>query len=289
VDGGAVPWSGAGEGEAAFPVSPGAHNVDISWRTNVEAGLRASAAPLDLKYPAANVETRLRLPADRWILFVHGDTPLGPAVLFWSYLLAVIIVAAGLGYAPFTPLSGRQWALLGLGLTQVDAGTAFLAVAWILALGLRRKNPPQKGWFAFDLLQILLVILTLAGLSSLYEAIQTGLLGLPRMQVAGNGSSAFDLIWTMDRIKGAMPEPGAISAPLWVYRGVMLAWSLWLAWSLLGWIKWGYAGFSEGGVWRKPVFKPRPPRLRFRETSKAAPAPLQDGKGGEEPSETAAK
>lgn len=289
VDGRAVPWSGA-EAGVAFPISPGAHVVDISWRSNQEAGLRAAAAPLDLQYPAANVETRLQLPGDRWILFVHGDTPLGPAVLFWSYLAAIIIVAAGLGCAPFTPLAGWQWALLGLGLTQVDAETAFLAVAWILALGLRRNNPPRKGWFTFDLLQILLVVLTLAGLSSLYEAIQTGLLGLPRMQVAGNGSSAFDLVWTMDRIKGAMPEPGAISVPLYVYRGVMLAWSLWLAWSLLGWLKWGYAGFSAGGVWRKPVFKPRPPRLRFRETPKAPvmekAAPEQDGKGAEEPAET---
>lgn len=290
ADGGAVPWSGAGEGEIAFPVSPGAHAVDIRWRTKREAGISTVAAPVDLKYPAANVDTRLQLPGDRWILSVHGDTPLGPAVLFWSYLAAIIIVAAGLGYAPFTPLAGWQWALLGLGLTQVDAETVFLAVAWILVLGIRRNNPVMGGWFAFDFLQIVLVLLTLAGLSSLYEAIQTGLLGLPRMQVAGNGSSAFDLVWTMDRIKGAMPEPGVVSVPLYVYRAVMLAWSLWLAWSLLGWLKWGYAGFSAGGVWRKPVFTPRKPRLRFREAQKTGPAndkgaAEQAGKGEDGPAE----
>ncbi len=289
-DGAVIPYGGSDAGEISYPVSPGAHAVTARWRLKEEAGTRLAAGPADLKMPAANVETRIRPPEDRWILFVHGDTPMGPAVLFWSYLAAVIAAAFGLGRLPFSPLKSWQWALLGIGLTQVDAGAAFVAVAWLLALGLRRKNVPEKGWFGFDLMQIVLVLLVLAGLSSLYEAIQTGLLGLPRMQIGGNGSSARELIWTMDRISGPLPEPGAFSVPLYVYRAVMLVWSLWLAWSLLGWLKWGYAAFGQGGVWRKPVFAPRKPRFRFRDQGAAPGQPSTDVKAPERadaPGETA--
>jgi hypothetical protein len=45
-----------------------------------------------------------------------------------------------------------------------------------------------------------------------------------------------------------------------VYRGAMLAWSLWLALSLLKWLKWSWAAFSMGGLWKKaPVRAPLPP------------------------------
>jgi hypothetical protein len=34
------------------------------------------------------------------------------------------------------------------------------------------------------------------------------------------------------------------------YRGAMLAWALWLAVSLLRWLRWGWISFSEGGIWK---------------------------------------
>jgi ABC-type Na+ efflux pump permease subunit len=37
---------------------------------------------------------------------------------------------------------------------------------------------------------------------------------------------------------------------MWVYRGVMLVWALWLAFAMLKWLKWGWACFSEGGLWK---------------------------------------
>ena len=43
----------------------------------------------------------------------------------------------------------------------------------------------------------------------------------------------------------------ALSLPIFVYRGLMLFWALWLAWSLLAWLKWGWNAFSAGGLWRR--------------------------------------
>jgi hypothetical protein len=40
-----------------------------------------------------------------------------------------------------------------------------------------------------------------------------------------------------------------LSAPVWLYRALMLAWALWLATSLLKWVAWAWRCFSEGGAW----------------------------------------
>jgi hypothetical protein len=92
-------------------------------------------------------------------------------------------------------------------------------------------------------------------LGGLYLAVQNGLLGIPAMQVAGNSSSMFELNWYQDRIGARMPEAWVLSLPLWVYRLLMLLWSLWLAFSLLKWLRWGWSCWSTGGWWRN-----RPPR-----------------------------
>ena len=43
--------------------------------------------------------------------------------------------------------------------------------------------------------------------------------------------------------------------PLWIYRLLMLLWALWLAISVLGWLRWGWGALNVGGIWIK-----RPPK-----------------------------
>jgi len=45
-----------------------------------------------------------------------------------------------------------------------------------------------------------------------------------------------------------------VSLPIWTYRAAMLAWALWLAWTVIGWLRRGLAAWLQGGYWRK---KPR--------------------------------
>jgi hypothetical protein len=99
-------------------------------------------------------------------------------------------------------------------------------------------------------MQLLLAALTLAALAALVYAIQVGLLGAPQMQIAGNGSSAEVLRWYQDRSAAELPRPWVFSLSVWFYRLAMLAWSLWLAQSLLRWLRWGFAQWSAGGIWR---------------------------------------
>jgi hypothetical protein len=103
-------------------------------------------------------------------------------------------------------------------------------------------------------------------------SIQQGLLGLPEMQIAGNGSSARLLRWYQDIAGDTLPRAWVISVPLLVYRLAMLAWALWVAQALLRWLRWGWGCFTAGGLWRpvrrtmvragdhRPPGPPSPPR-----------------------------
>ncbi len=89
----------------------------------------------------------------------------------------------------------------------------------------------------------------------LFVAVEQGLLGYPDMQVSGNLSNAYDLKWYQDRAEEVLPTAWVVSVPLLVYRVLMLLWSLWLAFALLGWLKWGWQAFSTHGLWRTIEFK----------------------------------
>ena len=102
----------------------------------------------------------------------------------------------------------------------------------------------------------ILIVLTLVALICLVGAIPQGLLGTPDMHVAGNGSTAQALRWFADRSDDVLPGATAISVPLWVYKVAMLAWAIWLANAVIGWLRFGFAAWTRDGYWRAPAPKP---------------------------------
>jgi hypothetical protein len=241
-------------GELLLPLAPPVTRVETRWReaNGIRTFFRPSA--VDLAVPGTNVDLTVQMPAQRWVLWVAGPA-FGPALLFWSALLVTVLVALGLARVPHAPLGAWAWILLGVGLTQVSVPAAALVVVWLLALGWRGAVGARvQRWWLFDLMQLMLVVATVAGLVVLFRAVEQGLLGQPDMQIAGNGSTAAVLRWTQDRVAGPLPTPLVVSLPLLIYRLAMLAWALWLATALLGWFRRGWTAFGMGGLWR-----PRPP------------------------------
>jgi hypothetical protein len=239
------------ERRVPIALAPGAHQVGLGWREprGITAWFRGSA--VDLGAPSVNAHVEIGVPAGRWVLFVGGPR-LGPTVLFWPILLVVAALAVGLARIPWTPLETRHWLLLGLGLTQAPLPAAALVVVWLLALGFRGRLSDAertRSHAAFDLLQVTLAALTVAALAALVFAIQEGLLGTPVMQIAGNGSDHDLLRWYQDRSAAVLPTPWMLSPSLWLYRLTMLAWSLWVAQALVGWLRWGWRQWSAGGHW----------------------------------------
>jgi hypothetical protein len=202
------------------------------------------------------VRLAINVPDDRWLLWARGPA-WGPAILFWGYLLMVIAAAYALALTRRTPLTMVQWLLLGLGLTQVPAFAGLAVVGWFFAMTWRKSRPAQSR-FVHNVTQLLLAWLTLAALGCLYAAVHSGLLVQPDMQVAGGGSSSSSLYWYVDRVAGELPSASILSVPLWVYRLLMLLWSLWLAASIVRWLPWAFACFKEGGLWKGPEKKAPP-------------------------------
>ncbi len=234
----------------ALPIVPGTQRVELVFRLPEGVQTHFSAPAVGLGLPSVNAELVVRMPAERWVLFAGGPR-MGPAVLFWSLLVVLALVAFALGRVKLTPLTTLHWGLLAIGLSQLPIPAAALVAGWLLLLGWRGRTP-QLDVTPFRLRQLALVPLTLAALAALFAAIQQGLLGQPDMQVTGNGSSQSALRWFADRSTAELPQPWVLSVPLLVYRGLMLAWALWLAWALLGWLRWGWKMFGAGGLWTPP-------------------------------------
>jgi hypothetical protein len=252
VDGAEQPLRQEGR-RVPIPLAPGARSVEIAWREPTGMGLLLRGPEVDLGLPSVNAHVEVEVPPSRWVLLVGGPR-LGPSVLFWPMLAVVAALALALARLGAAPLRARHWLGLGIGLTQAPLPAAALVVAWLLALGARGRlaEPERAGSpLAFDALQVLLAALTLAALAALVLAIRMGLLGAPEMQIAGNGSEAGLLRWYQDRSASGLPRPWVLSVSLWVYRGAMLAWSLWVAQALVGWLRWGFAQWSHGGIWRR--------------------------------------
>jgi hypothetical protein len=234
-----------------LPVAPGKQEVVVSWREprGIAGYFRTSS--VDAGLAGVNGTVHTTMPGDRWTLLLGGPR-IGPAILFWGVVVALALIAVALGRIAITPLKPRHWFLLGLGLTQAPLGMSAIVVAWLLALGLRKKFSDQYASNRlFNAGQVILAVWTLAALVSLFWAVQQGLLGTPEMQIVGNGSDSSSLNWYQDRTSAQLPTAWVISVPLLVYKLLMLAWALWLAYALLRWLQWGWRCFSEGGYWRK--------------------------------------
>ncbi|MDP2345878.1 MAG: hypothetical protein Q8O67_33370 [Deltaproteobacteria bacterium] len=237
------------------PLNPGSQRVELVVRLPSGVAFKTTSPAFDVGKEAVNVEVTLDLPDDRWVLFCWGPRT-GPAVLFWSFLVIVVVTALALSRVPVSTLKAHQWVLLSLGLTQVPVVVAALVAGWLLVLGWRAKPLfTERGRVhdaVFDLFQLTLVGWTVVAVVGFGYSIHEGLLGNPDMQIEGNGSSGTALRWYADRATSTVPLVTAWSVPMMAYRLAMLAWALWSAQALIRWLREGFKAFGAGGFYREP-------------------------------------
>jgi hypothetical protein len=99
--------------------------------------------------------------------------------------------------------------------------------------------------------QIGIVLMTFVVLCIFVVIVRAGLLGNPEMFIVGNNSTRLELNWFEPRTGLNLPVGRIVSISVWFYRLLMLCWALWLAASLLRWLKWGWTQFSYGGFWAR--------------------------------------
>jgi hypothetical protein len=258
-------------GVVSLPLEPGKHQVALSWRSADGISALFTTPAVNLGAPSVNASTQMEMPRSRWVL-LSGGPSLGPAVMFWGLLIVIVGLAVGLGRSGRTPLKARHWLLLGVGLSQVPVYLSILVVGWLFALDARGRLKAELPVWQFNLMQAGLALLTLVALAVLFFAVKQGLLGLPDMQIAGNGSRGYLLRWFEDRADAVAWHAWVLSVPLAVYRLLMLAWALWIAFALLRWLRWSWEAFSSGGYWRSMVLR-RPKRVKTLSTDSSEDEP----------------
>lgn len=234
----------------ALPISPGNQDIVIKWNENRGISPFYQSSSINLGIDSVNHAIKIKPGYDRWVLITRGPV-MGPAVLFWGMLGVILIIAYALGRIKQTPLSTLQWILLGIGLSASEPWALIIIAGSILALRARGTvDTTTMSRVKFNLFQVMLALFMLFTISTLLGAIQHGLLGSPDMQITGNGSSIYGLNWYSARIKEISPSVTIISVPVYIYRILMLLWSIWLAFALIKWAQWAWTNFTKNEYWR---------------------------------------
>ena len=238
---------------------PGRQTLEVRWKDSLAPSAIYTTPDLDLGGEAVNTRLQVRVAAERWVLWVDGPR-MGPAVLLWAQLAVALLVLLAVSRVKAVPIGYIGWLVIAVGLTQASGSFANVLIA-VAAVWSKRYWEDARA-LPYNAGQIVLVVGALFSVLAFYHGIAQGLLGMPDMHIAGNGSSSHLLNWYQDRTVGSrMPVSTVISAPMWVYRLVMLGWALLAALALTRLALWFWR------AWRQPVmfrsFGPRPSRLKL--------------------------
>ena len=122
----------------SLPLSPGTRKVVLKWRESRGMTLFYPTSDVNLGQNSVNASMDVYLPGNRWPLFLGGEPLTGPAVLFWSVLLVVVILSAGIAMTGLTPLRFHHLFLLGVGMSMSSLGACFFVVLWLVAMKWRK-------------------------------------------------------------------------------------------------------------------------------------------------------
>lgn len=238
------------DGKLMVALKPGSQQVEIKWTENRDLGVVSHADAVQFPVEVSNIRSRIDIPDNRWTLWAHGPLQ-GPAIRFWVVLTCSLLIALILARLPHSPLRTTEWLLLALGLTQIHMLGGLFIAGWFFLLAWRGRNG-QITWpsYGFNGLQVSLAAATVIMIGLFITVISKGLLGDPDMFIRGNGSSLHTLKWYQPSTDGALPPILCVTVSIWLYRFLMLLWALWLAFSLIRWMKWGWQQFSAGGYLR---------------------------------------
>ncbi len=243
-------------GSLRVGVVPSSHRVLVAFTEPRGMGTALTTPRVTIGSSVVDVNLRVELPEDRWLLFATGPS-WGPIVLFWGHLALVLFVAFALGRVARSPLETYEWALLALGLLQLPIPFTLVVAAWFFFV--RFQHDRKLAGRSFNAAQVLLGLHAFVAAVILIGAAWVGLTDRPDMQVVGNGSYASSLSFYQDRAHDALPTAKVITVSMWLWKGLMLAWAFWLARSVVRWALWAVGPFRDGGFFVDVPPPPRPP------------------------------
>jgi hypothetical protein len=243
------------DGILALDLLAGENNISLEFKSG-KTSIMYKVPVLKFESPVTNAEFKLNA-SKRWVMFTGGGD-IRPAVLVWGILIAFAIFAWFLNRHTKTPLKFVSWLLLLFGLSQTFWMTSFFIIVWIVAFSLKEgyikklKDENALTFSKFNQVQTGLGILALVGLITLISVVAKGLMSNPEVFTIGFGTFGAHLSWYTQSWNGVDNNPWILSLPMSAYRVFMLGWGIWLAFSLMTWLKWMWQEYSRDGYWKKP-------------------------------------
>lgn len=257
------------------PVQRGVQTVVIEFRSP-SGKARLSTPAVDLGGPVSNVTYKLSHAKQRWVMWTSGPG-WGTAVLYWSQLIVLLVVAWGL-----TKLPGRLFSLPVAVLLVLGFSTFYFTVVWLVALvawqawvGWRARSAFSLSPPLFNLQQVALAAFTGLTVLAMTGAIAFGLLGAQPDMMLRAPSGLGLMEWVVSQAPaGPLEGPVVISLPMWVYQALLFAWALWFAAWLLQAVKRALMAWLSGGYWRKKAVASVPPQEPVEGPAGSSPPPV---------------
>jgi hypothetical protein len=240
------------DGLVKIPLHPGKQNIAIKWSAEDGVSILSKSPKFSLDQGSSNQKITINLPGNRWPLLVGGPS-VGPSILIWGMLIVVVIISIALGRSGITPLKTWQWVLLNIGICTQNFSIFIIIAVWLIVLQRRGKLEAISSSRKFKWMQFGLFVFSIIALGTLFSTIPEGLLGSPDMHIAGNNSYSGSFNWYQDHSDLEFPTAWVISLPLWCYKLAILLWALWLASTLLVWLRWGWQQLSYHALWNAPA------------------------------------
>lgn len=250
------------DGKLEVSIPGGQHELMVKLKMPHESRWLQKLPEVDLGGPATNIQISFPARADRWVLGSWGQG-WGPAVMYWSELLVLLAVALLLARLPIA-LSLPSSVLLMLGLST-QSNVVFwmvLVVCWLGMIAYRERLDVQGMTPArFNLIQLIMVVLTGMVILTVGATITVGLLGSqPDMSIITPRNWAV-MTWWVDYNEGVLDGPVLLTAPKWLYQVLLFAWTLWFAHWVWRNLKRALVAWMKGGYWKKMSRPSTPPPL----------------------------
>lgn len=235
--------------DLVLPIVAGSQNFKVNFTLPHEGGFSWTMPKIDFNAVLTNFTSKASLGDQRWVLYVSGPM-LGPVVLFWGMVFGLILISYGLSKVPLMPFRWHEWFLLLIGMTQNSLDGMFVVVAVFAAVGLRGS----RFWIfenriAFNALQVVLILAVFLAGICFVDNIGQGLLGSPQMNISGFNSSNYIMSWYQDRVNRIPENIYIFTAHIYVYRIIMLLWSLWVANILIKNVRWIASCMTNRSFW----------------------------------------
>ena len=242
-----------------FPITHGEHVYGVNWRMEDTLGWLYRTPDLAIDGDARNVSHTVQLAKSRWILLLGGPA-IGSAVLFWGVVIVTVLVGLTLTYLPKFPLTKLDAILISVGATLANIWALLFVALWTLGVWWRaRAKLDDLPVYLYRIIQLALGFLALVGLLALFFTVLSALQTPPDMYITSSSiltdraqfstANTHLLRWFADVSSVNLPTSWVFSLPFWVYQLTMLAWSLWLVFALIKWVRATFTVLSVPTFW----------------------------------------